>query len=75
MRTRLGGLASNGSAGMDVSQVEGFEHLVIGGGMANTFLVAEGIEVGRSVSVDLVCSDEMGYSERVRGESGLHCRE
>ncbi|WP_273456047.1 3-(cis-5,6-dihydroxycyclohexa-1,3-dien-1-yl)propanoate dehydrogenase [Nevskia ramosa] len=30
MRTRLGGLASNGTASMDVSQVEGFEQLVIG---------------------------------------------
>ena len=26
------------------------DHLVIGGGMANTFLVAEGIEVGRSLA-------------------------
>ena len=26
------------------------DHLVIGGGMANTFLVAEGIEVGKSLA-------------------------
>ncbi len=39
--------------------VEKVDHLVIGGGMANTFLAAEGIDVGKSL-----CEHELGKTAR-----------